>query len=115
MFFDLYKDLCDKKGVSAKKAAIEMGLSNSLPTAWKKRGLTPQGETLNKIADYFGVTTDYLLGSTQKEKTDSEKIGFDDFTYAMHSESQELTEVDKALLLSMARQLNAKKKSEQAE
>ena len=29
---------------------------------WKKRGYTPRAEVLHKIADYFGVTVDYLLG-----------------------------------------------------
>ncbi|MEA4895785.1 MAG: XRE family transcriptional regulator [Oscillospiraceae bacterium] len=29
---------------------------------------TPQGDTLNRVADYFGVTTDFLLGKEQKEK-----------------------------------------------
>lgn len=67
MFFDRFRELCDKKGVSPKRAATEMGLSNSLTTAWKKRGLTPSTETLGKIAEYFEVTVDYLLG-LEKEK-----------------------------------------------
>lgn len=61
MFFDTFKFLCDKKGVSCKRAAEEIGLSNSIATKWKKTGATPQGDTLNRIAEYFGVTTDYLL------------------------------------------------------
>lgn len=61
MFFDTFKALCDKKGVSCKRAAEEIGLSNSIATKWKKTGATPQGETLNLIADYFNVTADFLL------------------------------------------------------
>lgn len=45
-----------------------MGLSNSLATKWKNTGAVPQGETLNKVANYFGVSVDYLLGNEQKEK-----------------------------------------------
>lgn len=67
MFFDIYSDLCDKKGVSCKKAAEEMGLSNSVTTRWKQRGSTPHGDTLKKIADYFGVSVSYLVGEEQKE------------------------------------------------
>ncbi|MBQ8401534.1 MAG: hypothetical protein IJX14_06345 [Clostridia bacterium] len=37
-------------------------MSNATYTNWKKRGSTPQGKNLQKIADYFGVTTGYLLG-----------------------------------------------------
>jgi len=62
MFFDTYCKLCRIKGVSCKKAACEIGLSNSITTKWKKTDAIPSGETLTKIADYFNVTTDYLLG-----------------------------------------------------
>ena len=61
MFYDMFCDLCRKKGVSVTKASVEIGLSRTIGTKWKKTGATPNGETLNKIADYFGVTTDYLL------------------------------------------------------
>ena len=36
---------------------------------WENRGTIPGGNTLNKIAEYFEVSTDYLLG---KEKTSAE-------------------------------------------
>ena len=69
MFYDLFCKLCTEKGVAPTRAALDIGLSKSTPTAWKKRQLTPQGDTLNKIADYFGVSVSYLLGQeTQKEK-----------------------------------------------
>lgn len=68
MFFDIYCELCEAKGVSRKKAAVEIGLSNSITTKWKKTGATPTGETLSKIADYFNVTTDYLLGTDTKKE-----------------------------------------------
>lgn len=64
MFFDTFKELCENRGVSPKRAVTEMGLSNSLATKWKKTGATPSGETLEKIADYFEVTVDCLLGKS---------------------------------------------------
>lgn len=67
MFYDLFRELCDKKGISVTRATIEIGLSRTIGTKWKQTGATPQGETLDKIADYFGVTTDMLLGKEQKE------------------------------------------------
>ena len=55
----------------------------------------------------FQMTADYLLGKTNNiEKTPAEAdVTFDDFTYAMHSESKELTEENKNMLLDMARML----------
>ena len=76
MFYDIYLDLCKQKKVSPTRAALEMGLSKATPTTWKKRGLTPQGETLNKIAAYFNVSADYLLGTGSKssEKTETPPV-----------------------------------------
>ena len=72
MFFDVFSDLCARKGVSCKRAAEEIGLSNSITTKWKKTGATPGGDTLQKIAVYFGVTTDYLLGKEEKRADEGE-------------------------------------------
>ena len=69
MFFDIFTDLCKEKGVSRTKAAEEIGLSNSITTKWKKTGATPGGDTLEKVAAYFGVTIDHLLGKEEKENT----------------------------------------------
>lgn len=87
MFYDLFNELCQKKGVSVTRAALDMGLSKSHPTAWKKRGLTPNGDTLNKVADYFSVSTDYLLGNGQNEKAPTQEgereINDDDIKFAL--------------------------------
>ena len=68
MFFDIFQALCNKKGVSCKKAAMDVGLSNSITSKWKKTGATPNSETLQKIASYFGVSVAYLMGA-ETEKT----------------------------------------------
>lgn len=67
MFYDKFKSLCDKKGVSPKRAVTEIGLSNSLATKWKKTGATPNSATLVKIADYFGVTVESLISNNTEE------------------------------------------------
>lgn len=66
MFYDLYCSLCKQKNIKPTRAAIEIGLSKGLPSTWKRSGTTPQREQLVKIAEYFDVSVDYLLG---KEKT----------------------------------------------
>lgn len=60
-FYDTFERLCQQNGISKTKAALEIGLSNATPTKWKKTGATPDGNTLAKIAEYFGVTADSLL------------------------------------------------------
>ena len=71
MFFDIFIELCAAKGVSCTRAAKDIGLSNSITTKWKKTGATPGGETLDKVAAYFGVSTDYLLGIDEKKNPPS--------------------------------------------
>lgn len=70
MFYAVFKELCDLRGVKPATAAREMGLDKSSPTKWKKENFIPSGDTLAKAADYFGVTVDYLLG---QEKSPSEE------------------------------------------
>ena len=75
-------------------------------------------ETAQKVADYFGVTVGYLLGEGKEKAPTQEgerEITFDDFTYAMQNESKELTEMDKQILLSMAKQLNDARKKRNGE
>ena len=61
-FIDRLNELLKQKGVSAHKMSLQLGLSKSVYTAWKERGNTPPGDVLNKLADYFDVSVDYLLG-----------------------------------------------------
>ena len=75
MFYDLFCMLCKQKNVSPTRAALEIGLSKSTATKWKNSGATPNGETLAKIADYFGVSTDYLLSGS--ETGDNKKAASD--------------------------------------
>lgn len=67
MFYDLFCKLCDEKGVSVTKATTDIGLSRTIGTKWKKTGATPNGETLNKISAYFGVSIEYLLELEDKD------------------------------------------------
>ncbi|SMC41265.1 helix-turn-helix transcriptional regulator [Papillibacter cinnamivorans] len=62
MFYDIYKSLCEKKGISPSRAAEEMSFNRSSVSNWKKNGYTPRREILVKIADYFDTTVDSLLG-----------------------------------------------------
>ena len=94
MFYDLFLDLCQKKNVAPTRAALDIGLSKSAPIKWRTTGATPQGETLNKIALYFGVSTDYLLGTEQKERpTLSEESELKGVYFNLAKEAQD-SEID---------------------
>ena len=69
MFWDNFLKLCEKANKSPNAVGADLGYSSGSITAWKQ-GRVPKWATISKISDYFGVSTDYLLGNTdQKEKT----------------------------------------------
>ena len=68
MFYDIFAELCEKREIKPSKAAEECGINKSNVSSWKNNGYVPRGDALNKIAAYFGVSTDYLLGNEQKNK-----------------------------------------------
>ena len=97
-FIEKVLKLLERNGITKNKMLIDLSLSKNSFVDWKKRGNVPNGDVIGKIADYFNVSTDYLLG-----KAEPDEITFDDFTYARHNESKNLTEEDKRALLAMAK------------
>ena len=98
MFYDRFLALCADKGVSPSRACTELGLSRSSTRRWRE-GNVPRSATLTRMAAYFGVTPQYLLG-TEKEKSAPEEGG--------HGAQQELPEdvrvlVEKLLKLDKSR------------
>lgn len=67
MFYDRFIELCNQKNIKPTPLVVGMGLSSSNVSQWKK-GSTPRPEVLAKLADYFGVSVEYLLTGEQKEK-----------------------------------------------
>lgn len=61
--FDRVKKLADKQKISIVELEEKLGLGRNSLYSWKKK--TPNGENLRKVGDFFGVTTDYLLGRTE--------------------------------------------------
>ena len=70
MFIEVLESLLHEKGVTAAKMLSDFGLNKSSVLNLKTRGTVPSGAILQKLADYFGVSVDYLLGkSDEKEKS----------------------------------------------
>ena len=65
MFYNNYVSLCNKIGKSPSAAAEEMGYQRSVVTRWSK-GTDPRQATLQKVADYFGITVSELTAENEK-------------------------------------------------
>ena len=67
MFWTRFYELCLKKGSRPNPVGREIGVSSGVITNWKN-GAIPSGEMLVRIADYFDVSIDYLLGRSDSPK-----------------------------------------------
>ena len=54
--------LAKKQGLSINDVEEKIGLGKNTLYSWKKK--VPSGTNLTKVADFFGVSTEYLLGRT---------------------------------------------------
>ncbi len=58
------KQLRKEKGVSQIRLAMDLNLSQNTISRYETGVREADYETLIKLADYFGVSVDYLLGRT---------------------------------------------------
>ena len=68
VFYKNYLNLCAKANKSPSAVAIAIGLSNAAASGWKK-GKTPSDTTLEKLANYFGITVESLISEQKKPAT----------------------------------------------
>lgn len=109
--------LCRERKMPKAKFYEMAGITASAVSQWRNKKTVPAESTIQRIADVFCVDVDVLTGNkTKKAPTDGERdMTMDDFTYAMQNEAKDLTDMDKQILLSMAKQLNDARKKKDGE
>ncbi|EIA7070076.1 helix-turn-helix transcriptional regulator [Listeria monocytogenes] len=87
------KELCKKRSISVKMLEENLNFPSNTIYQWKKR--TPGVDKLQKVADYFNVSVDYLLGRTAVISIPQENPALD--TIAAHidpgASTEELEEI----------------------
>ena len=63
-FAERLKELRIEKGITQAELAKELQVSQRSISSWETGFRQPDFETLEILAKYFNVTTDYLLGIT---------------------------------------------------
>lgn len=66
------KNLREKKGLLQKELGDKLNISASTIGMYEQDRRDPDFETLKKIANFFNVTTDYLLDNTNNTDMDEE-------------------------------------------
>lgn len=104
--FERIKSLAKSRGYSISKLEENLGLSKNAIYAIKRN--QPSAERLQEIANYFNVSTDYLLGRTDNPKlatttgspaeVDLKELARESFFYDGHQMNDEDIELISSLL-----------------
>ena len=104
--FEKIKELCQKRGISINSLEETLGYSRN--TIYSMKSKKPNAERLQEIADYFNVSTDYLLGRTDnpviagdtvtKIEIDLKKDAAESFFYDGHELNNEDLDLISSLL-----------------
>lgn len=104
--FDRIKELAKKQGLSINSLEEKLGYSRN--TIYNLKSSKPSTERISEIADYFNVSTDYLLGRTDnpaiagnsvtKAEIDLKKDATESFFYDGHELNDEDLDLISSLL-----------------
>lgn len=72
--FERLKSLCKEQGTSIVELEEELGFGKNSLYGWKKK--VPNGSNLEKVANYFNVSIDYLVGRAERKSCFYEKNEF---------------------------------------
>lgn len=61
MFYNVLLSLCKERGITISALAKDLNIAKGSPSNWQ-RGASPNSDVVVKIAKYFDVSCDYLLG-----------------------------------------------------
>lgn len=104
MFWTNFSTLCADKNLSPNAVATELKIPSGSITAWRN-GATPRTKSLTKIANYFGVTVDYLLNAEKEKPTSVAADGVDELDKEAMDIMRQLPPEKRAAGLAMLRGL----------
>ena len=65
--YEIFSKLLQEFNVTPYKVSKETGVSQSTLSDWKRGISTPKQDKLQKLADYFNVSLEYLMTGKEKE------------------------------------------------
>lgn len=110
-FYQRLQSLMKEKNITAKQLTSDLGLAKNSVTYWKQKGNTPKGDTLNSIAEYFGVSVDFFL-DTKKKQAARDELPASDEIKKLLEESADLSEEEARRVLEYVELLKLKRNQE---
>lgn len=99
VLYQRVKTLCERNGISISKLENELGFGNASIKKWAGAS-SPSVDKIMKVATYFDVSIDYLLGRTDIEGSISEIIGDEDII-SFQRARQKMSKKDKDKMMQM--------------
>lgn len=97
--YDRIKALADTQKISIRRLEENIGFGNGTINRWRKN--TPGVDKLSKVADYFHVSIDYLMGRTEKQTESRQQTISEAIDTAMANDGKELDQHDKDVIKSL--------------
>lgn len=97
---DRIRELANKKGMSLPVLEATLGFGNGTIVRWDKS--SPTVEKLQKVADYFNVSVDYLLGREENALTPVDNDPDENFT-VLSRDAKKLSPEKRKQLLDVAK------------
>lgn len=74
MLGEQIKNLRTAKGINQVEMAKNLGVTKQSVSNWENENIMPSIDMLIKIADYFSVTTDFLLGLSENHTLNTDGL-----------------------------------------
>ena len=103
------KELRNAKGISQAKLGCEFNLTQQAIAKWEKEIAEPDSANISKLASYFGVSTDYLLGKSNIPNQKNELPP--ELSWSFLTGYMEIDDDDRAILHSMMERMREAKKA----
>ena len=108
------KTMRTQAGISQAQFAKDMGVAQNTVSNWENENRTLDAETLSRVADYFHVSVDYLLGKTERrEGGDLGVVSDEDIKFALFQGSGPVTDEMHAEVKRFAQFIQARQKEEE--
>lgn len=105
--YERIENLRNSRKISQGKLEKELGFSNGSISKWKNS--MPNPERLQKIADYFNVSMEYLMDGTEKRDDRQTELSNVYFSLAKEAEQNGIDPRDIRMAIDMIKKLRGEK------
>jgi transcriptional regulator with XRE-family HTH domain len=98
MLPEILKTLRSEKGISQASLASLLGLSQQAIAKWETGNSEPDSDMLNKLASFFSVSVDYLLGRTNVRNSNNSTDEFPPEAQVLMRSVAKLTDKQKEII-----------------